>query len=55
MKTHRRQRQQAQKEVLIVIVTIIAMFLLWKSQQPRLNAYSDWYECEIYGQKEYCK
>ena len=40
--------------ILIISCVLLFMLLVWKSQEARLNAYSEWYCSVIYGKNPDC-
>lgn len=42
-------------QYIILTLVVIMCIMLYMSQRARLQAYNDWYMCEQYGRKEYCK
>lgn len=42
------------KEIILIILMIIAGIILWKSQEPRLKEHNK-YQCAVYGYEQDCK
>ena len=52
-------KETSDRIALVLNITIISLllvsgFLVWKSQEARLNAYSEWYCSVIYGKNPDC-
>lgn len=57
------RKETIMKQIILVLIALLAFFLLWKSQQKRLDLYDKWYMCmyedwnhdrcneEIYGKE----